>query len=73
MSPRGIAAATLLVLPLMVSGCAIPSWVPLVGKSKTAGPAEAPKPQPQVSAPILTSRDQLHDSEDVVDLSLIHI
>jgi len=67
MSPRGIAAVTLLVFPLMVSGCAIPSWVPLLGKSKAATPAEAPKAQPPASAPILTSRDQLHDSDDVVD------
>jgi len=63
----GAAAVALLLLPLVVSGCSIPSWVPLVGKSKTAGPAEAPKAQPHASAPILTSRDQLHDSDDVVD------
>ena len=67
MSPRGIAAVTLLVFPLMVSGCSIPSWMPLIGKSKPAAPAEAPRSQPPASAPILTSRDQLHDSEDVVD------
>jgi peptidyl-prolyl cis-trans isomerase SurA len=67
MSSRRVAAVALLLLPLVVSGCAIPSWVPLVGKSKTAAPAEAPKAQPHASAPILTSRDQLHDSDDVVD------
>jgi peptidyl-prolyl cis-trans isomerase SurA len=67
MSPRRVAAVALLLLPLVVSGCSIPSWVPLVGKSKTAAPAEAPKAQPHASAPILTSRDQLHDSDDVVD------
>lgn len=67
MSPRRAAVIALLFVPVVVSGCAIPSWVPLVGKSKSAGPAEAPKPPAQVSAPILTSRDQLHDSEDVVD------
>jgi len=67
MSPRRAATVALLLLPLVVSGCSIPSWVPLVGKSTTAGPAEAPKAQPHASAPILTSRDQLHDSDDVVD------
>ena len=67
MSARRVAAIALLLLPLVVSGCSIPTWVPLLGKSKAAGPAEAPKAQPSVSAPILTSRDQLHDSEDVVD------
>jgi len=67
MSPRRAATVALLLLPLVVSGCSIPSWVPLVGKSKTAAPAEAPKAQPHASAPILTSRDQLHDSDDVVD------
>jgi peptidyl-prolyl cis-trans isomerase SurA len=67
MSPRGIAAVTLLVFPLMISGCSIPTWVPLLGKSKAATPAEAPNPQLHASAPILTSRDQLHNSEDVVD------
>lgn len=67
MSSRRAAAVSLLLLPLVVSGCSIPSWVPLVGKSKTAAPAEAPTAQPPASAPILTSRDQLHDSDDVVD------
>jgi peptidyl-prolyl cis-trans isomerase SurA len=70
MSPRRAAILALLLLPLVVSGCSIPSWVPLVGKSKAVAPApkvEPPKAQPSASAPILTSRDQLHDSEDVVD------
>jgi peptidyl-prolyl cis-trans isomerase SurA len=52
------------LIPLAVAGCSIPSWVPLVGKRKPA--VEAP-PQPSVSAPILTARDQLPSSEDVVD------
>ncbi|HEX4993821.1 MAG TPA: peptidylprolyl isomerase [Methylomirabilota bacterium] len=67
MSPRGVAAIALLVFPLMVSGCSIPTWVPLLGKSKPAAPAEVAVAQPSASAPILTSRDQLHASEDVVD------
>ncbi len=67
MSPRGAAAVALLVLALAVSGCSIPTWVPLLGKSKAATPAEVPGVQPSASAPILTARDQLHNSEDVVD------
>ena len=67
MSARRVAAIALLLLPLVVSGCSIPSWVPLLGKSKPAAPAEVPAAQPFASAPILTSRDQLHDSEDGVD------
>jgi peptidyl-prolyl cis-trans isomerase SurA len=67
-SARRVAALALLLLPFAVSGCAIPSWMPLIGKSKPPGPvAEAPRPQPPASAPILTARDQFHDSEDVVD------
>jgi peptidyl-prolyl cis-trans isomerase SurA len=67
MSPRGLAAVALLLVPLAVSGCSIPTWVPLLGKSKPAAPAEVPAARPPASAPILTSRDQLHASEDVVD------
>lgn len=67
MRPRGVAAVALLLLPLAVSGCSIPTWMPLIGKSKAATPAEAPSAQPPASAPILTSRDQLHASDDVVD------
>lgn len=67
MSPRGVAALALLLVALVVSGCSIPTWVPLLGKSKPAAPAEVPTAQPPASAPILTSRDQLHASEDVVD------
>jgi peptidyl-prolyl cis-trans isomerase SurA len=67
MSRRGIAAVALLVFPLMISGCSIPTWVPLLGKSKAATRAEAPGVQAFTSAPILTSRDQLHASDDVVD------
>ncbi|MGH7413281.1 MAG: peptidylprolyl isomerase [Candidatus Rokuibacteriota bacterium] len=63
MSRRGAATFALLLLPLLVSGCAIPSWMPLIGKDR----AQAPLPTPSASAPILTSRDQLPVSEDVVD------
>lgn len=66
MSARRAATVALLLLPLVVAGCSIPTWMPLIGKDKTP-PAEAPRAQPPASAPILTSRDQLHDSDDVVD------
>ncbi|HSE05003.1 MAG TPA: peptidylprolyl isomerase [Methylomirabilota bacterium] len=65
-APRAGTAVALLLLPFAVSGCSIPSWMPLIGKSKPPA-AEAPQPAPPASAPILTARDQLHDSEDVVD------
>ncbi|MGH7300168.1 MAG: peptidylprolyl isomerase [Candidatus Rokuibacteriota bacterium] len=65
MIPRGAATFALLLLPAVVSGCSIPSWMPLIGKNKA--PAPAPMPAPPASAPILTSRDQLPHSEDVVD------
>jgi peptidyl-prolyl cis-trans isomerase SurA len=64
MSAGRVAAVALLLLPFAVAGCSIPSWMPLVSKRKAA--VEAP-PQPSVSAPILTARDQLPTSEDVVD------
>ena len=54
---------------LTIAGCsmAIPSWVPLLG-SKPAGPAaQPPQPGPMASAPILSSRDQLVASPDVLD------
>jgi peptidyl-prolyl cis-trans isomerase SurA len=49
---------------------AIPSWVPLFGRSTPAPPAAAPAaevPKPSTSAPILTKRDQLETSPDVLD------
>jgi len=60
----------LAVLSLATAGCsmAIPSWVPLLGSApKAPTAAEAPKPLPPASAPILTSRDQIESSPDVVD------
>ena len=70
MRPRA-AAVALLLLPFAVSGCSIPTWVPLLGKSKAAMPAEVPSAPRFTSAPILTSRDQLHASDDVVAGSLL--
>src|SRR6185295_9732312 len=66
MRPRA-AAVALLLLPFAVSGCSIPTWVPLLGKSKAAMPAEVPSAQRFTSAPILTSREQMEASPDVVD------
>jgi peptidyl-prolyl cis-trans isomerase SurA len=64
----GPVALLLLLLSAAVSGCSIPTWMPLIGKSKPPDPAaEAPKPQPPASAPILTAREQFHSSDDVVD------
>jgi peptidyl-prolyl cis-trans isomerase SurA len=60
-----IAACLLLLLPFAVAGCSIPGWMPLIGKSKA--PEPPPVAQPPASAPILTARDQLHNSDDVVD------
>ena len=60
----------LALLSLLSAGCsaAIPSWVPLFGRAKAPAPAaEVPKPSPPASAPILTSRDQIEPSPDVVD------
>jgi hypothetical protein len=69
MIPRRAVPVTvaLLLVSLVVSGCSIPTWMPLIGKSKAARPAAEPGVQPSASAPILTSRDQLPSSEDVVD------
>jgi len=69
---RGRAGLVLLaLLPLLAAGCSmIPSWVPLLGRSRPPGPAaeaQAPKPPPPVSAPILSPRDQLTVSPDVLD------
>ena len=58
----------LAVLSLATAGCsmAIPSWVPLLGNAPKA-PTAAEAPKPSASAPILTSRDQIESSPDVVD------
>ena len=58
----------LAVLSLATAGCsmAIPSWVPLLG-SAPKPPTAAEAPKPSASAPILTARDQIESSPDVVD------
>lgn len=67
---RAAGVLLLALLPLVTAGCSmsIPSWVPLLGRAKAPGPAaEAPKPAPPASAPILSSRGQLEVSPDVLD------
>ena len=62
--PRLVLAAT---LALALSGCSVPSWIPLVGKAKAP---EAPPPAPPRSefrAPILSRPAPPTDSESVVD------
>ena len=59
------------LVALATAGCsmAIPSWVPLFGNRPKPPTeiAESPTPAPPASAPILTSRDQIETSPDVVD------
>ncbi len=61
-------------LGLMISGCSLPAWVPLVGKDKPAArakpPAAARAPEPAAdSAPKLLAADHkwLPDGPDVMD------
>ena len=58
------------LLALATAGCsmAIPDWVPLLGNKPkpNAEIAEPPKPAP-ASAPLLSSRDHIEESPDVVD------
>jgi len=60
----------LALLSLSTAGCsmAIPSWVPLLGNKPkpNAEIVEPPKPAP-ASAPLLSSRDHIEESPDVVD------
>jgi peptidyl-prolyl cis-trans isomerase SurA len=66
---RGPTVCLLAVLSLATAGCsmAIPSWVPLLGSAPKAPTAAEAPPKPSTSAPILTSRDQIESSPDVVD------
>jgi peptidyl-prolyl cis-trans isomerase SurA len=66
---RGLCLLALLGLASAGCSMAIPSWVPLFGRTPVPAPAaaEAPKASPPASAPILTSRDQIESSPDVVD------
>jgi peptidyl-prolyl cis-trans isomerase SurA len=71
-SMRAVTAAALL---LMLGGCAIPAWVPLVGKEKEKGPrptkqtvAAEPEPAKTAAAAFPSLKhEELPDSEDVMD------
>ncbi|HUM14157.1 MAG TPA: peptidylprolyl isomerase [Candidatus Nitrosotalea sp.] len=65
MSGRRTVTPLLLTLALLLSGCSVPTWMPLIGKSTP--PAPVPKPTPSVSAPMVSSRDRLENSDDVLD------
>ena len=68
MTGRGVGLLALLALAITGCSMAIPSWVPLLGSTpKPPAEREAAKPSPPASAPILTSRDQIEASPDVVD------
>ncbi len=65
-------AAWLLVVPLLMTGCSIPAWVPLIGKDKPAAKqtAKAPEPPPAAPAapPLLgTKHESLLSSDGVLD------
>jgi peptidyl-prolyl cis-trans isomerase SurA len=68
---RPLAAAGLAVLLAAAgAGCSIPSWVPLVGTPKPAGPAAAAEPAPAPPRPVLapaSTGPRLPDSQEVVD------
>ncbi len=68
MTRRARWAASLLILVPFLEGCSIPSWVPLVGKSKPPV-AQAPTPAPkQATAPLISAgtADPV-DQENVLD------
>ncbi len=67
-------AAGLLLIPLLAAGCSIPTWVPLIGKSKPASNAKqvakAPEPPPAAAAvpPLLgTKHESLVSVDGVLD------
>jgi len=64
------------ILGLTLAGCSIPSWVPMLGKTKAvpnappgASQSEARKPEPPRSAPLLPGGPaaRVPESEEVVD------
>lgn len=52
---------------LALSGCAAPSWMPLVGKAKTPEPPPPSPPPHEVRAPILSRPAPPSEAESVVD------
>jgi len=50
-----------------LAGCSVPSWVPLLGKSKGPAPIPPPPPPSEVRAPILSRPALPPDAEAVMD------
>ncbi len=64
-----VAALSVALLPLLASGCSIPSWVPLVGKENpAAAPAAAkvPEPPPPAAPPLLGTKHEPSTQTDGV-------
>jgi peptidyl-prolyl cis-trans isomerase SurA len=69
---RLAALGALTALASAVAGCAIPTWVPLIGKDKPAAAKASAAAVPERSAPstapvLAAKRAQLPDSQDVLD------
>jgi peptidyl-prolyl cis-trans isomerase SurA len=64
---RGGRWLPLLALVAALAGCSIPSWVPLIGKSRPPAVVLPPPPAGAAKAPLLPAREQLADSEAVLD------
>ena len=62
---RTMRRALPLLLAAGLAGCAIPSWVPLIGTDKPAPPAAAPAPPPPTR--LAANAQRLPDSQAVVD------
>jgi peptidyl-prolyl cis-trans isomerase SurA len=63
-APR-LALATAVALAL--SGCSVPTWMPLVGKTKAPEPSPPPPPPSEFRAPILSRPAPPTDAESIVD------
>ena len=62
--PRLVLAAA---IALALSGCSVPTWMPLVGKAKAPEPTPPAPPPSEFRAPILSRPAPSTDSESVVD------
>jgi peptidyl-prolyl cis-trans isomerase SurA len=62
--PRLVLAAA---IALTLSGCSVPTWMPLVGKAKAPEPTPPAPPPSEFRAPILSRPAPPTDSESVVD------
>jgi peptidyl-prolyl cis-trans isomerase SurA len=62
--PRLVLAAA---IALTLSGCSVPTWMPLVGKAKAPEPTPPAPPLSEFRAPILSRPAPPTDSESVVD------